>query len=219
MMKSEWYTNRTWNGEIDTKFEKYLKHTRDPANKASFMQLQGGLLLDNNQQNVQDVGVSLLSRVIEDYPLEHTSVILAQEKLGDYYLRQHYFERAAHFFKVVVKYCKAQNSRSGTSTIADLKLAEALVRNGKDDQLEAAYKLIKDYPVELLKLMDNKFYYTQLAAQVCDVLHKDVEAKEFAVAALALPQIIKPVIKGNKLAVATKLAGRQLKAIQEIAAP
>ncbi len=218
MMKSEWYTNRTWSGDIDAKFEKYLKHTRDPTNKADYMQLQGGLLLDNNQQNVQDVGVGLLTRVIEDFPTEHTSVILAQEKLGDYYLKQHYFERAAHFYKIVVKYCKAQNSRSGTSTLADLKLAEALVRNGKDDQLDAAYKLIKNYPVELLKLMDNKFYYTQLAAQVCDVLHKDIEAKEFAVAALALPQIMKPVFKGNKLATANKLAGRLLRALKEIAA-
>ena len=217
-MKSEWYTNRTWSGEIDARFEKYLKHTRDPANKADYMQLQGGLLLDNNQQNVQDVGVGLLSRVIEDYPLEHTSVILAQEKLGDYYLKQHYFERAAFFFKIVVKYCKAQNSRSGTSTIADLKLAEALVRNGKDDQLEAAYKLIKDYPVEQLKLIDNKFYYTQLAAQVCDVLHKDIEAKAFAVAALALPQIIKPIFKGNKIAAAQKNADRPLRALLEIVA-
>jgi len=214
MVKSEWYTNRTWNGMIDSKFEKYLKHTRNPANKADFMQIQGSLLLNSPQQNVQNVGVSLLTRVIEDYPTEHSSATLAQEKLGCYYLKQHDFKEAERNFRTVNNYCKQQNSRTGTSAIADLLLAETILKSNLPEKLQEAYQLVMDYPVALLKMMDVKFYYTELAAQVCDAFDKKEQAKEFAIAALALPKLVKPFFKVNTHLV--KTSGRKLRSLQEI---
>ena len=219
MLKSEWYTNRTWNGSIDSKFEKYLKQTRDPANKADYMQLQGSLLLDNDQQQVQEVGVALLSRVIEDFSSVHTSVIVAREKLGDFYLKKSDFISAASSFRAVVDYCNQQNSRSGTSTMADLKLAETLLKSNLDEKLQEAYQLVKAYPTDQIKLIENKFYFTSLAAQVCDALHKTDEAKEYAITAIALPRIIKPAIKqqGNTNA-RNKIPVRILRSLDEIIA-
>lgn len=216
MIKSEWYTNRTWNGNIDSKFEKYFKHTRDAANKAAYLQIQGALLLDNNQQNVQNVGVALLTRAIEDFPAEHTSVILAQEKLGDFYLAQHNYALAETFFRTVTEYCKSQNSIGTTSGIAELKLAETILHLDQPAKLEEAYQLVMCYPVATLKLMDVKFYYTSLAAQVCDATNKPAEAKEFATAALKLPKLVKPGVNKTKTA-AQKTTGRQLRTLLEIA--
>ncbi len=215
MEKSEWYTNRTWNGAIDGKFEKYLKHTRDTANKAQFMQIQGSLLLENSQQNVQNVGVALLTRVMEDFKTEYTSVILAREKLGDYYLYQHDYLPAQYFYKIVVKYCKEQNSRNGTSTLTDLKLAEALLKGNEADKLLEALDLVIEFPEALLKLMESKYYHSELLAQIYDAMNDEVAAKKFAQAALLLPKLIKPVYK-NKTTISPKTSERKLRSLQEI---
>ena len=215
MEKSEWYTNRTWNGAIDGKFEKYLKHTRDTANKALFMQIQGSLLLDNSQQNVQNVGVALLTRVIEDFKTEYTSVILAQEKLGDYYLNQHEYLQAQYFYRIVIKYCRQQNSRSGTSTLTDLKLAEAILKSNDDVKLPEALQLVNDFPETLLNLIDTKYYFTELFAQIHDALKNEAEAIKFATAALVLPKILKPSFK-SKTVIAIKVSDRKLRTLQDI---
>lgn len=215
MEKSEWYTNRTWNGAIDGKFEKYLKHTRDTANKALFMQIQGSLLLDNSQQNVQNVGVALLTRVIEDFKTEYTSVILAQEKLGDYYLNQHEYAQAQYFYRIVIKYCRQQNSRSGTSTLTDLKLAEAILKSNDDVKLPEALQLVNDFPETLLNLIDTKYYFIELFAQIHDALKNEAEAIKFATAALVLPKILKPSFK-SKTVIAIKVSDRKLRTLQDI---
>lgn len=218
MVKSEWYTNRTWNGAIDGKFEKYLKHTRDTANKAEFMQIQGALLLDNSQPNVQNVGVALLTRVIEDFSTEHTSVVIAQEKLGEYYLKQHDYKQAQYFLRIVYNYCKQQNSRSGTGNYTALKLAEALLKLNDDTTLQEAYQLVSEFDEDSLKLIDIKFYHASLAANICDALNKSVEAIAFAKAALAMPVIIKPAFK-QKIITPAKFVERNLRSLQEIIAP
>ena len=120
-VKYEWYTNKTWDGKIDAKFEDNLKRSRGSSNKAEFIQIQGCLLLESTKANIQDVGVELLFRLFSDFPAEHVSIVLAQEKLADHYLKKNNFERAEHYYRNVVKYCKAQNSTGGTSGLADLK--------------------------------------------------------------------------------------------------
>ena len=141
-VKYEWYTNKTWDGKIDAKFEDNLKRSRGSSNKAEFIQIQGCLLLESTKLNIQDVGVELLFRLFSDFPAEHVSIVLAQEKLGDYYLKKNNFERSVHYFRIVVKYCKTQNSTGGTSGIADLKLAETIVKSQQLEKLDEAYQYI-----------------------------------------------------------------------------
>jgi hypothetical protein len=198
MTKDDWYKNKTWNGKIDSNFEDHLKHSRGAVNKANFLQIQGCILLDSTYKNIQEVGVALLSRLFEDFPLEHSSVIVAQEKLGDFYLRQNNFERAEYYFRMVNNYCNVQRSRSGTSAMADLKLAEAIVRSNQPDKLEETYQLVINYPVAGLKLNHHKFYYAELAAHVCDAINKKKEAMAFAKSAIALLNLVKPPLKGHK---------------------
>ena len=81
MIKTDWYTNKTWNGKIDSNFEDHLKRARGANNKAAFLQIQGCLLLENSQPNIQAVGLAILSRLLEDFPLEYSSILLAQEKI------------------------------------------------------------------------------------------------------------------------------------------
>jgi len=164
----DWYKNKTWNGSIDSRFEDGLKRTRNSSNKAEYLQVQGCYLLDSQQANIREVGINLLSRLFSDYPAEYLSILAAQEKLGDYYLQQKNIDQALHYFTMVMDHCAQQNSRTGSSGMADLKWAEAILKTNQPAKLEAAYQLVMQYPTALLKFNDAKFYYAELAAHICD---------------------------------------------------
>ena len=216
-VKYEWYTNKTWDGKIDAKFEDNLKRSRGNINKAEFIQIQGCLLLESTKANIQDVGVELLFRLFSDFPAEHVSIILAQEKLGDYYLKLHNFERAEYYLRIVVKYCKTQNSTGGTSGLADLKLAETIVKSQQSKKLEEAYQYVIQYPFSNFKFNNNKFYYAELAAHVCDLLDKKEEAKSFAKTAIQLSVEVRHPLNRYKLAIGNKDLSNQLPTLNEIA--
>lgn len=215
-VKYEWYTNKTWDGKIDAKFEDNLKRSRGNINKAEFIQIQGCLLLESTKLNIQDVGVELLFRLFSDFPAEHVSIILAQEKLGDHYLKQNNFERAEHYFRIVVKYCKIQNSTGGTSGLADLKLAETIVKSQQVEKLEEAYQYVIQYPFANFKFNNNKFYYAELAAHVCDLLDKKEEAKAFAKTAIQLSAEVRHPLNRYRSSKENKDLVKQLRTLTEI---
>jgi hypothetical protein len=218
MIKTDWYTNKTWNGKIDSNFEDHLKRARGANNKAEFLQIQGCLLLENSQPNIQAVGLALLSRLLEDFPSEYSSILLAQEKMGDYYLRHHQYEIAAKYYTIVNNYCTTQNSRSGTSTMADLKLAETILNSKDEGELETAYQLLKNYPVTLLRFAAGKYYYAELGAHICDAMHKKEEGALFAKSALELLKMANGPLTKSKTLVGKKSMGRQLRTLPEISA-
>ena len=216
MIKTEWYTNKTWNGKIDSNFEDHLKRARGAGNKAEFLQIQGCYLLEHGQTNIQEVGLALLSRLLNDFPAEYSSVIRAQEKMGDYYLRHCQYEKAARYYTIVNNYCAAQNSRSGTSNMTDLKLAETTLKSNKEDKLGEAYNLVINYPQALLKFTAAKYYYAELAAHICDAMHKKEEAAAFAKSALELLKIATVPLNTNISKANKKQTGRKLRTLSEI---
>ena len=215
-VKYEWYTNKIWDGKIDAKFEDNLKRSRGSSNKAEFIQIQGCLLLESTKENIQDVGVELLFRLFSDFPAEHVSIVLAQEKLADHYLKKNNFEGAEHYFRIVVKYCKTQNSIGGTSGFADLKLAETIVKSLQHAKLQEAYQYVIEYPVANIKFNNNKFYYAELAAHVCDLLEKKEEAKDFATTAIKLSTEVRHLLNRYKTALGNLDIAKQLRTLTEI---
>lgn len=196
--KDAWYKNRTWNGRIDSNFEEGLKRTRNNANKAEYLQVQGCYLLSSPQANIREVGITLLLRIFSDYPSEYLSNLTAQEKLGDHYLAQKDYQQAAGCFKIVTDHCSKQNSRTGSSNMADLKWAEAIIKSNQADEMDAAYELVMQYPQALLKLNDYKFYYAELAANLCQRLDRKEEADTFTAAADALLNTTKHLVSRFK---------------------
>ncbi len=189
---SAWYNNRTWNGDIDTRFEKQLRYTRNPIHKAEYLLVQGSLLLDNPNQNIQEVGQVLLNRLIDELPTEHSPILTAQERLGDYFFKKKEYEKAADYYKIVVDYCVEQQSRTNTSMITDLKWAESILLLNQVDQFEKSYELIKGYPQTLLKTPEQKFYHAELGALLCDRMYKKEEALVYAAAAIKISPKLKP---------------------------
>jgi hypothetical protein len=68
------------------------------------------------------------------------------------------------------------------------------------DQFEKAYELVKGYPQILLKTAEQKFYYAELGALLCDRMYKKEEAVELAAAALKIAPKLKPATGTGKTA-------------------
>ncbi len=187
-----WYKNKTWNGDIDTRFEKQLRYTRNAINRARFLQVQGGMLLDNPADNIQEVGEVILGRLFEDHPTEYCSVLIAQEKLGDYFYRKQQFAKAAGYYKIVMEYCVQQQSRTNTSLFTDLKWARTQLHLNLVEQFEKAYELVLHYPPALLKTAAQKFYHAELGALLCERMYKKTEMLSYANAAIEQAAAIKP---------------------------
>lgn len=173
-----WYKNKTWNGDIDNSFEKHIRYERNETNKAEYLQVQGCLLLLNNSEKIQEVGLVLLDRLKDDYPTEYCQNLTAQEKLGDYFFSKKQYDKAAEYFKMVTEYCVQQQSRTNTSTMADLKWAEALYEINDAATLPTAAELVRNYPVTLLKTPVQKIYYAKLQLQVNAVIENTKPSPE-----------------------------------------
>lgn len=218
MIKDDWYRNRTWSGKIDSNFEKNLKYSRGDSNKADFLRIQGSYLLDSNQNNIQEVGIALLTRLFEDFSAEHSTVMLGQEKLGDFYLQKSQFAMAERHFKIVSNYCIAQKSSSGTSGIVDLKLAESILRSINEHRFQEVYLMLKEFAVEGLKNKEHQLYHAELAAQVCHLTGLKEEASGFAQSAIALSKGTKSIFNQPKVT-SNKVPAFKFSAMQMLIIP
>jgi len=216
MANDDWFRNKTWNNEVEADFEARLNRSRGAYNKAQYLRIQASYLLDSSNQKNQLVGLNLMERLIKDYPIEDYNVIFGQEQLGDFYLGKKNYKEAEHFFRVVTNYYKDNKCRGGTSALADLKLAETILRSNQMDKFEEAYQLVIDYPISELIFNDSKFYYAELRTHLCDAMNKKVEAKEFAKTSIELSHITKPQFHRHKTVGLVKVSERQLRTLEQI---
>ena len=216
MANDDWYRNKSWDNEIEADFETRLKRSRGAYNKAQYLRIQASYFLKSLDTKNQLVGLNLMERLIKDYPTEEFSVIFGQEQLGDFYFDKKDYEKAEHFFRVVTNYYQDKLSRGGTSFLADLKLAETILRSNQTDKFEEAYQLVIDYPISELTLNDSKFYYAELRTQLCDTMNKKEEAKKFAKTAIELSAITKPQFSRHKTVGLVNVSERQLRTLEQI---
>ena len=217
MATDDWFRNTTWNNTIEADFEARLKRSRGAFHKAQYLRIQAGYLLDNSNKNIQLVGLKLMERLISDFPTEDFSTVCGQEQLGDYYLKNGDCGKAEQYFRIVTDNYKNRKSRSGTSAMADLKLAETILITNQSDKFEEAYNICKDYPLNELTFNSDKFYYAELVAQLCNKMNKKEEAKEYAKTALEISTITEPQFTRHKKVGLVKLTDKQLRSLEQIA--
>lgn len=218
MANDDWYRHKSWDNKIEADFEAQLKRFKGLFNKAQYLRIQAGYLLDSSDEKNQLVGLNLMERLIKDFPSEEFSVIFGQEQLGDFYLARKDYEKAEQFFRVVTKHYQDKTSRSGTSAMADLKLAETILKSNQRDKFGEAYQLVTSYPISDLTFNDSKFYYAELRAQLSDVINNKAEAKEFAKTAIELSKITDPQLSRHKTVGLVKACEIQLRTLEQILA-
>lgn len=216
MATDEWFRNTTWNTHIEAEFEGRLKRSRGAFHKAQYLRIQASYLLESMDKSIQSIGLRLMERLINDFPTEEFSTLFGHEQLGDYYLKNSDFERAEAHFRVVTNHYKSKQSRSGTSAMVDLKLAETLLAANRSDQFEEAYNLCKDYPINELRFNSEKFYYAELLAQLCDKMGKKEEAKEYAKVAIEISKITEPQFNRHKTVGIINATNNQLQTLERI---
>jgi len=215
-IQDSFYKNKTWSAKTDSYFEEQLRRTRSVVSKAEYLQVQGCILLESAESKFQEVGLVLLQRLLDDYPDEYVSIITAQEKLGDYFFKKGDFLAAAEKFKIVTNFCKAQHSRAGTSTTADLKWATSLLAIHTPEALAEAQALVLAFPNTLFKTEQHIFNYNKLAAFICEAMQQHTEASKFAKAALVSAESIKIAAANNSKNEAVKANEVFLKRLRDL---
>jgi len=215
-MATEWFRNKTWDTEIQSNFEATLKRARGTYSKAQYLKIQGIELLDTKTQKTREIGAELLLRMIKEYPMEETEVVHGNEILGEYFLESEHYDHAEKHLRIVVDYYK-RKSRSNTSGMADLKLAKTILKSGQTEKLVEAYEYILKFPKKQLPFNNQRYYYAELAALLCDKMNLRKEAKEFALEALKLSQITTPDFSRHKTIGLAKVSQDQINTLQRIA--
>ena len=216
MAAEDWYRNKNWNNEIETEFESQLKRSRGAFNKAQYLRIQASYLLASPDSKIQRVGLRLMQRLIKDFPNEELSTTFGHEQLGDYFLKNNDFRMAEKHFRVVTDLYRNKNSRSGTTTMADLKLAETILSENNPDKINEAYNLCKDFPTSELSFNNEIFYYADLFARVCDKINRKDEAKHYAKRAIEISKITEPQLSRHKTIGLVKATDEQLRILEEI---
>jgi hypothetical protein len=194
----EWFRNTEWNKEIEDFFELKLKRARGGDSKAQYLRIQSSYLLDSN--NFGQVGERLMKRLFSDFPNETFSVIFGHEQLGDYYFQTQQFDLAEIEYKIVVDHYHIK-SRSGTTGLADIKLADLILMTEQQDKYAYSYKLITD-DFKLSKgdlgMNDSRYYYSLVRSRLAYRLGFDSDSKDFAKLALDLSKVTEPQFPRHK---------------------
>ena len=200
MGQDDWFRNKTWNKETSELFEAKLKRSKGAYHKAQYLRIQASYLLNSTTEELQNVGLQLMERLIKDFPTDDFSTVFGKEQLGDYFFRKGDFEKAeSHYKQVTDYYCR--KNRSGTSGMADVKLVETILELNQRDKFGGAYKLLTaDFEKTggSLSLNDDRFFYSRVIAELCDRLGKTSEAKLYADKALEISKITEPQFSRHK---------------------
>lgn len=216
MTNNDWDRNTTWSEEIEATFEARLKRSRGDYSKAQSLRIQASYLLDSKKDSDQRAGVKLMIRLINDYPNETFSTIFGHEQLGDYYLSIKDYHNAEQHFRIVANYYETSGTTSGTTALADLKLAETIYKANIQDKLQEAYQICKNYPPERHSFNSAKFYFNELSALICKKLNKMEEAKEYAQNALNLAKINQPQFARHKTVGLVNVEDQRIYELQNI---
>jgi tetratricopeptide (TPR) repeat protein len=159
------------------------------------LRIQAGILLEHNNE----VGVTLMKRMINGFPTETSSTVFGNEQLGDYYFQKSDFENAIKYYDIVNDFYKKEAKyRDNTSWIADLKLVDVILKMNLQKRFNEAYKICKNYKVKDITLNSDIFYYYELYALICSKLDKKDEAKKQAEKALEYAKITEPQFRYHK---------------------
>src|SRR5258706_9096389 len=125
MNEKEWFRGIEW----------------DSYNKAQYIRIKASYLLGSKDTFKESEGCKLMERVIHEYPTEISHIMFAYEELGNHYFNKKNYKEAEFNYRKSISYYK-ENGRSGTSGIADIKLAEIIVKTDQLNKFSEMYNLL-----------------------------------------------------------------------------
>lgn len=212
----EWFRNTVWNQEIEELFELKLKNARGRDSKAQYLRIQASYLLESNVFG--QVGERLMKRLFSDFPNETFFVIFGHEQLGDYYYKTKQYDKAETEYKIVVDHYHLK-TRSGTTGLADVKLAELILTTEQKDKYNYTYKILtEDFNKSGgdLFINDSKYYYSLTRSRLAWKLGLKSDSKNYAELALTLSKITEPQFPRHKMVGLVKAKNDDIKELENI---
>jgi tetratricopeptide (TPR) repeat protein len=155
----------------------------------------------NRKTESENFAFSLLRRIVDEYPDACSEVNFAHEKMGSLYERMGRFAEAEREYRWVVdSYSK---TRSGTSGVCDLTLAELIIRTEQSSKyVEAAELLMQAAQSTTMTFKSDWFRYWLASARLAKRIGRNSDAAQFAEKALAFaaskePQFRRPPTVGK----------------------
>jgi tetratricopeptide (TPR) repeat protein len=215
MAKKDWYRNKTWSPEIEADFEEHLKRARGTFSKAQYVKVQGIELLNTDDKSNHEQALKLLQRVIEEYPMEKMMVEGSLDSLADHYLEIEDLEKAEYHFRILLKLRKKQSSE--TYEMGELKLAKTILKSNQADKFDEACKYLIKHSKTAFTFNNERFYFAELGALLCEKMKKHEEASVFARKALELSRVTAPDFSRHKDIGLVDASEHQLKTLRKIA--
>lgn len=164
-------------------FEKRLSKARR-YNRPQYLRIKAVSLSDLGSFEADSTAVALLQRIIDEYPEIWHEVNFAHEKLGHIYHRRGNYAESECEYRIVVR--SYNKSRSGTSGVCDLTLAELIVETKQQSKFsEAADLLTGAAESGSIVFAQDWFRYWVAAARLANATGRLRDAADFAKKALA----------------------------------
>jgi tetratricopeptide (TPR) repeat protein len=165
-------------------FEKRLSRAR-PGDRAQDLRVKAVVLSGLHDAGADSVAIELLLRIINEHAEVWYEVNFAHEELGSIYERMGRFEDAEREYRWVVK--SYEKSRSGTSGVCELTLAELIINTRQSGKfLEAVDLITQAGKAKAISFRSDWFRYWLAAARLAHLIGKDNDAADFAQKALDL---------------------------------
>lgn len=170
------------------RFEERLSRARD-YNRPQYLRIQASILARSEDAGLRAKGRELLLRVVETYPESHDA-LTAIETLADSLRIDGHFREAEKRYREVLELTKV--SRSWTSGVCEVRLAELVVEAGWEDAYEEMLGLLdSEQLIESLALRTSVFDWAVVQARL-RALTGSPRIAEFALAALDLAAATEP---------------------------
>ncbi len=212
----EWYRNTTWDSKIEKMFEERIQRSRGMFHKAQYLFIQSYHLLENDDKNIQKIGINLMERVFRDYSEEWFTNIRGRSILGEHYKKNKKYGHSEKQYRTLLQLVKKYN-RSGTDGLTEVHLAEIILLTNQENKYKEMYKLVVlNFPKNQIGLNNYKFFYTKICAYLCDKMNKTAKAKMFAKTALEIAKITEPQFSRHKTVGIVRTTKRELTMLKKI---
>ena len=189
----DWFRSTGYSTRDMEEFESRLNRSR-PYNRAQYLRIKAVTLADLQNREAEETAFGLLRRIVDEYPDAWSEVNFAHEEMGSLYERMGRFADAEREYRWVVdSYSK---TRSGTSGLCDLTLAELIIRTKQSSKYpEAADLLVQAAKSTTMIFKSDWFRYWVASARLAKRVGRNSDAAEFAGKALAIAASKKPQFK------------------------
>jgi hypothetical protein len=218
--RDKWFRSPAWDAQIAAAFEQRLRRARR-YNHAQYIRIQATHLLSSPDPQVRQAGRGLLRRLVTRFP-DELNAKMAMEQLGGSLAEDGRLAEAERALRETLRMCaQSPAGRSGTSGVAELRLAEVILAGGDAgrageaaDLLEAARPQVGEQ-----RLFRNVVFRFLLASARAARLRSDPAAPELARAALAVAAETAPALPRHPDVGRPEATGAEIAELEQLTRP